>query len=161
MKLTKMKFAGLTAFSFGAVALTATAVAQRGPGGEGDRQMRGERMVERFDANGDGDISKEEIETVRAQEFAAADTNGDGALTLEEVQAHQEAKRAERRAQRQQAMFDRLDTDGNGVLTEDEFGPREMERFDRIDSNDDGVISEAEREAAAENRRGRRGQRRR
>jgi len=41
-------------------------------------------------------------------------------------------------------MFDRLDTDGDGAISEAEFSTRETTMFDRVDADGDGVISAEE-----------------
>jgi Ca2+-binding EF-hand superfamily protein len=71
----------------------------------------------------------------------ALDANGDGAIT-----------RAEARDGRQ-AMFDRMDTDRNGYLSESERAGARGDRATRqglgdADSNNDGQVSRAEAMAA-------------
>ena len=111
-------------------------------------------MVAELDLNGDGNISKSEIDAKKAAKFTEADQTGDGVLTFEEFEAHALAEKARREAQRRERMFARLDSDGDGVVSEAEFGEarggRLEKHFDRIDTNGDGMISEAEREAAHE-----------
>ena len=48
---------------------------------------RGVGMLEQFDRSGDGRITQADVDTVRAERFAAFDANGDGALDLEEFEA--------------------------------------------------------------------------
>jgi len=56
-----------------------------------------------------------------------------------------------------------MDANGDGSISAAEYGEHKMPRmdrmFDRIDSDDDGVITEAEREAAKAKHMGRRGMR--
>jgi hypothetical protein len=129
------------------VAVPLAAQAERG----GDRHggMRGEHM-KAVDANGDGDISKAEVEAFQAKIFAEADTNKDGSLTLAEMNAHHEAMEAKRKAERQQAMFAKLDADGNGKVSQAEFASqsRAMRGMERMDTDGDGTVTEEEREAA-------------
>jgi hypothetical protein len=58
------------------------------PGGEG-RPRRG-RMFERWDADGDGALSKDEIPERAREHMMAADTNKDGKVTREELDAARE-----------------------------------------------------------------------
>jgi len=51
-----------------------------------------------------------------------------------------------------ESMFDRLDTNRDGVLTKDEVRAARAEMFDRIDTNRDGVVTVAEIEAAKASR---------
>lgn len=81
-----------------ALAMTATALiaapgdAKRGP-----------------DANGDGVMTRAEIQAQVSERFAKADANGDGVLN--------EADKAARTGQ----MFDKIDTDKNGSISRAEF----------------------------------------
>lgn len=75
------------------------------------------RMVERYDSNGDGMVSPEEIQAVRAAEFKTADTNQDGVLSLQELQAHKQNKRTEKTNRH----FSALDKDNNQQLSVEEF----------------------------------------
>jgi len=110
-----------------------------GPRGE----HRMERLFERFDINGDGSISQEEIEEASAANFATADTDGSGSLSLEEVKAQFLERSAEPRVR----AFQRLDRDGDGVVTREEFDALSNRMFSRMDRNDDGVL-EMRRERA-------------
>ena len=70
-------------------------------------------FFEKYDTNNDGQISKDEINAVRADQLKKFDTNGDGVLSLEEYQAlwldqmHPLMVRS----------FQRFDVDGNGTVT--------------------------------------------
>ena len=57
-------------------------------------------VIERFDVNGDGQITKDEVTTVTAEKVKTFDANADGSLSLEEYKAlwtdaHERADRAE------------------------------------------------------------------
>ncbi|NWO81729.1 EF-hand domain-containing protein, partial [Escherichia coli] len=45
-------------------------------------------------------------------------------------------------------MFDRLDTNHDGVITKEEFQAEVAARFARLDTNHDGKVSQEERDAA-------------
>ena len=85
------------------------------------------KSAERFakmDANADGSLSREDREAHAQQRFAEADANQDGELSPEEMTAQREkreAERAARRAQMQATLFERLDTDGSGGLSQAEL----------------------------------------
>ncbi len=119
--------------------------------GGGRRPFDAETMFERFDSNGDGEITPDEIPQ-RVQRMMQLDRNGDGVLTREELSQGppgggfgggpgmapgDPGARAER-------MFERFDTNSDGTVTKDEL-PDGMQQFmERFDRNGDGVVSEDE-----------------
>ncbi len=119
----------------------------------------GERMnFETLDADGNGEITAEDIATLRDNRFNDVDTNGDGSVTLEEFTAAAGARASERAAK----QFERLDADGDGVLSRDVLesrgrgGPAER-MISRFDTNDSGGIDAEEFEAAKDRMAKRRG----
>lgn len=144
---------GVTAM---ALALTAgVAVAKGGPGGHGGKH--GPQMnFEKLDANGDGQVTKEEIAAAASARFEAVDTDGSGTLSAEELAAASERAKEERIAK----MIEKRDENGDGVLSQAEMQPGSdrMDRmFERLDANSDGVISAEEFEQMKERRHGKRG----
>ncbi|THH35729.1 calcium-binding protein [Aliishimia ponticola] len=105
---------------------------------------------EEIDANGDGQITKEEMQAGREARFTSADTNGDGMLSAEELEAQMAARAKDRAAK----MVERMDENGDGQISQDELPkPRRgggERMFDRADANDDGALSKEEFEAAVE-----------
>jgi len=100
-----------------------------------------------LDADGDGKISKAELEGWWAARRAGLDADGDGVVTLDEFKAQARA-RADEAAER---AFARLDGDGDGKVAVGDLGmspdrmARGLERMlSRVDANDDGVIDQAE-----------------
>lgn len=107
-----------------------------------------EAMIEKFDANGDGAITKAEIQEAAAARFAQADTNGDGVLSAEEMTAAAQARSAKATGDRVAKRIEKLDTNGDGQLSLDEMQARGTERldrmFDRADADGDGTLTLAE-----------------
>lgn len=120
-----------------------------------------------LDADGNGQITEEDLAALAEGRFAAVDTDGDGSLTVEEMAARIVAQIQERQAQAPgtgarmgdpeaiaKTMAERMIAarDGNedGVLTADELAPKVSygRTIDRFDTDDDNAISEAEYEAA-------------
>ncbi|QQA43649.1 EF-hand domain-containing protein [Pelagovum pacificum] len=107
---------------------------------------------ESLDTDGDGQLSEAELRAPVQERFDAADTDGDGTLTAEEMTAAAEAMRAERQQQMVARMISRLDANGDGVLSVEEFrmpAPRPT-MFSRLDTDENGAISPAEFEQARE-----------
>ena len=65
-----------------------------------------------------------DFQAMQAKRFAEMDSNHDGKVSKEEMlafMAKKDAERAQKRAQFVDAMFKRLDTNGDGELTQDEL----------------------------------------
>lgn len=103
------------------VSLPAAAMAE-GKGPDRERRNRGdmrERILNKFDADGNGELSAEERaafkkarETKRAEMIKAYDTDGDGQLSKAERKAAMKAFRAK--------TLEEFDTDGDGKLSKEE-----------------------------------------
>lgn len=104
-------------------------------------------MMEKLDTNGDGQISRAEVDALKAERFSRADANSDGSLTMDEMEAFHEAERERRKEERKQRRFERRDANGDGVISADEFDSRGDRMFDRVDANDDDVITKDEMKA--------------
>ena len=98
---------------------------------------RGAAMLENFDSNGDGELTQAEIDAVRADRFASFDTDGNGQLTLDEYEALWLDAMRERMVDR----FQRLDNDGDAIVTTGEFVEPFAAVVSRMDRNDDGVLN--------------------
>ena len=127
----------------GAVALGTASMAGvslaggRGHHGGGWGGDRGDRLFEQFDANGDGMITQAEIDQVLGDRLASFDQNDDGGLSLEEYQALWLDAMHERMVDRFQAH----DDDGDAVVTVEEFVGSYSSMARRIDRNGDGQIT--------------------
>ena len=119
-----------------AVAVSGTSALAAGP------KDRAPVSFQELDANGDGQITKEEMTAHRDKRFTDADANGDGQLNLEEMQAAAQKQASDRVAK----MFEKHDANQDGVLSSDELPkPRRADKmFDRMDADDNGSISEQE-----------------
>lgn len=102
-----------------------------GPGGPGAAML-----IERFDANGDGQITKDEVITVTAEKLKAFDANGDGSLSLEEYKALWTDAMNERIVR----SFQFHDRDGDAQVTLDEYANTFEKLFARFDRDGDGTI---------------------
>lgn len=146
---TKLMIAGASAAGIAALTIGGFAVADPGHGGMGYGMMDGhgrghgkmrlvEGFAERYDANKDGKITQEEIDTNRTQWMNEADANKDGKLGMDEFQT------LWLRAQRESMVreFQRFDRDGDAAVTLDEYRQPLNNVVTTMDQNDDGVLSQ-------------------
>ena len=130
---------------------------ERGPGkGPGCGGPRHERPTfQQLDTDGNGEITKEEMQARMAARFAEADTDGDGKLSLDEMQA----KARQRADDRAKWMLEKFDADGDGFLSAEEMPKPKREggmdkMFERADTDKSGGISEEEFKAMGDHKRG-------
>jgi Ca2+-binding EF-hand superfamily protein len=101
-------------------------------------------LLLKYDANHDGTLTRDELIAGLKKEFAALDTNHDGCLTPDQVDAVNQARIAADRSAATPlqdwnqdgcvdfrefsaaaySLFDELDRNGDGKITQDEFNPR-------------------------------------
>ncbi|MGV3551072.1 EF-hand domain-containing protein [Rhizobium sp.] len=121
------------------------------------KEKRINRMVKRADLNGDGKISRSEMERGLAVTFAMIDANGDGVLSATEVANAKTRFKAERKharaanegrvhfvkfpVKRVNKRFDRLDANRDGQLSKAELQNVADRLFKKRDKNRDGFIS--------------------
>jgi Ca2+-binding EF-hand superfamily protein len=118
-----------------AIGGTAAAVQadSRGHYGKSDR---GEWLFERYDANQDGKITKDEITAARKASLTKYDADKDGQLSLDEFQGlFNEIMRY-----RMVRMFQKLDRDGDAKVSEAEIARRVDRMMARLDRDDNGEI---------------------
>lgn len=115
------------------LAASGAALAQSAPPGPHGRHVMS------HDANGDGAVTRAELDAARANEFARLDADRDGALTREEMRAGHQGGRGHGPGEGRSP-----DANNDGAVTREEFLTRPNAVFDRLDANDDGVLSTAE-----------------
>ncbi len=89
------KYLVLSALTLGAIALPfAAGYADDHKGGhDGKKGNRFEKMFEKQDIDGNGEVSKEEFLKGAEERFAKMDLNGDGVITKEEAKENMEKMR--------------------------------------------------------------------
>lgn len=108
----------------------------RGPGHhKGGDMFR--TLFEAVDADKDGSVTREEIDTYRASRVSDADTSGDGALSIEEFDTlYREFTRS-----RMVDAFQKLDNDGDGMITAEEMDAQTNRLVGHLDHDGDGALT--------------------
>jgi hypothetical protein len=117
------------------------AFADRGGSHRGHGFMMMQNMLERYDANKDGSISKEEVEQNRATWHADFDADKNGTLSLQEFEALWIKARNEEMVRE----FQRFDRDGNGQVTLEEYRDPVLRMVERADHDGDGMMGPGDR----------------
>ena len=144
----KMDFA-LSALTLAAVlgaGVSSAAMAARGD----DMGAMQELNFETLDADKDGKVTTAEVDAASAARFQTADANADGKLSAEELAAMQIKTMRERATARAAKMIEKLDTDGDKMLSDVEMaaGKGRVDMFEKIDADGDDAITKAEADAA-------------
>lgn len=144
-KKTKMMLAGGLAALMAAGGLAGVAMADRGKNGMRGMHQGGMMgmmgMMERYDANKDGNVSKEEVDQNRTAWHAEFDGDKNATLSLQEFQALWLKARNEEMVRE----FQEFDKDGNGQVTLDEYKEPVAQMVTRMDMNGDGMIGKDDR----------------
>lgn len=144
MAMRRLLIVSLALLLLGAAAVFLYA-APRGDDGQAAGTMN---IFQRFDANGDGQVDRDEFQGPD-NAFARLDANGDGVITPDEVGGRQaqgtrpRGRRMMDPEQRWQQMLERFDENNDGQISADEFkGPERV--FTMLDQDGDGLITQAE-----------------
>ena len=107
-----------------------------------------------LDADGDGQLTQEELNSAKQVWLSMNDSDGDGSLSKEELQAAITKMMSEAVQNKIDHAFERMDDNGDGLISADEMGGMKggERRFSRIDSDGDGMISESEFNTAKDKR---------
>ncbi|MBV6634091.1 MAG: EF-hand domain-containing protein [Alphaproteobacteria bacterium] len=129
-----------------AAALLLPSVVEAGRGGDVFDRMGGPgkhlmKMFQEADTDDDRRLSVTEFKAATGERFGGADTNDDGEVNQDEALEFM----IERLKERIDEAFQRVDQDGNGTVSEQEFSDRMLQRFGRMDRNDDGFLSREDR----------------
>jgi Ca2+-binding EF-hand superfamily protein len=105
------------------------------------RGLRSEKLMHKIDANGDGMISKDEWIAYQEKVFAMLDRNKTGALDAKTFvdpsggDLVSFATGGYARGLRTAAMMHKIDTDGDGTISHDEYIAYQTKIFDMMDTS--------------------------
>ena len=100
--------------------------------------------LEQADADHDGKVTKQEYVDARAAQFSRLDRNGDG--FIDDADSREGGNERGQRAAK--ALRGRIDSNGDGKISKEEFVNAPTMLFDKFDANKDGVLDATELEAA-------------
>jgi hypothetical protein len=139
---TKILIAAGASALMGIAAVAGIAQADRGRHGMHGMHRGGVMaMLERYDANKDGGLTQEEIDSNRTQWHGEFDADKTGDLSLAEF----EALWLKARRDMMVREFQEFDRDGDGKLTLDEYKRPLTMLVTRMDQNGDGILNKDDR----------------
>jgi Ca2+-binding EF-hand superfamily protein len=98
------------------------------------------RFMLAFDQNGDGIVTRDEMEAALRRQFAAVDTNGDGQIDRAEMQAENDRRFRVNGT----GASPLIDWNQNGVIDYDEFATTARSLFAELDRDHDGRLDATE-----------------
>jgi Ca2+-binding EF-hand superfamily protein len=97
-----------------------------------------QKHFDKLDANHDGVVTRDEFVAAATARFQKLDSHGSGKITAADIAS---SPKAQERAQHAVAhIVQRLDANGDGVVSQDEYLAAAKKRFSRMDRNGDGFI---------------------
>jgi Ca2+-binding EF-hand superfamily protein len=94
-------------------------------------------LIANYDSNGDGTVTRRELEAGLRQYFRQADTNHDGRLDPDEVAAANQR----RISKDESAAMPLIDWNQDGYVDFDEFAAGVRSQFEQLDLNGDGKVT--------------------
>lgn len=97
-----------------------------------------QKYFDRIDTNHDGVITQAEYVAAATARFNKADTNGSGEITAQQIASSPRMVKREQRFAAREVKH--MDTNGDGVVSQDEYIAAAKARFAKLDKNGDGYI---------------------
>lgn len=102
------------------------------------RQKFAQAEFNKLDANHDGVVTQDEYVAAAQAKFAALDTQGTGQVTAQQIASSATAQQRDLRFAQHEVK--KLDTNGDGAVSLDEYLAASKARFAKMDKNGDGFI---------------------
>ena len=122
-----------------AALLSIAALAQSASTATGSHPTFFQHMLQKLDTNGDGRISLNEYLAGATARFKAMDTQGSGSVTAAQIAASPQA--VKRNQMVANFLVKRMDSAGNGYITQDEYLAQAKARFAKLDKKGDGKLT--------------------
>jgi Ca2+-binding EF-hand superfamily protein len=140
-KVTLEQFSAAPAARFGRAAFASTTGTDAGAATgkrAAFRQQFAQAEFAKLDTNGDGVVTQAEFTAAAKGRFAAMDTQNNGKLTAQQIATSPVAQ--QRDLKFAQHVVKKLDTNGDGVVSLDEYLAGAKARFSRLDNSGDGYL---------------------
>jgi len=115
---------------------------------------KGKEIFKKLDTNKDGIITRQEAEAARTERFKKADADNNGTVTAQEIDKVLEERLQRMKVRLRYKMLSRLDRNGDGEISQQEFDSKSMRLFEMADTNGDDKVTRQEAQQLRQRGRG-------